>query len=137
MSFVDPEYGFVYDEVNEIVKKKKITAKNVIYLAGVAMQIVETQSALTGSQKKKLVINVLKEAVRLTNTIEDDDKDLLYVSIDSLVPGAIDLIVAGASGELKINMPDLSGCGCFGKKTKTSSANDADKARSLLDKRMK
>ena len=65
--------------------------------------------------KKEITINILKEIVRVTTTIPEDDKAMIYSSIDLIAPGAIDLIVAGASGKLNINIPPLPAmCGCFG-----------------------
>lgn len=115
MSFIDDSGKALFKTVSGIIKNKKVTAANVVYLTGVVMEVVEKEQSLEGNDKKVVVVNILKEIVRLSPSIKEEEKDLLYMSIDNLVPGAIDLIVAGASGQLNINIqPLLSKCGCFG-----------------------
>lgn len=112
-SFIDDDYTELFSLVERAIKNKKITADNVVYLAGVVMEIVEKQNMMTGYDKKQFVVNSLKEVVRISKSIADEQKPALYMAIQTIVPGAIDLIVAGASGNLFINIPMADG-GCFG-----------------------
>lgn len=112
-SFISDEYNQIFKVILRSIRNKKITSTNVIYLAGVVMEEVEKQTAMSPKDKKKFVVNALKEAVRLSSQIPDDEKPMLYTAIQSLVPGAIDLIVAGTNGELAINIPVPEGCSCF------------------------
>lgn len=137
-SFIQPEYTVFYDQVAAIVGNKKVTAENVVYLAGSAMQIVDKQKEMTGLQKKNLVINIIKEVVRNQKSIKKDEKQMIYIMIDQLVPGAIDLIVAGANGELGINENEVKGClPCLNIKKKTKVENNPEnannKARTLFN----
>lgn len=122
MSFIEPEFMQIYKKVAVIIKDKKITATNVMYLVGVVMEIVEKEQSLTSRQKKQMVVDSLKETVRLSTKIPEDSKDSIYGAIDMIAPGAIDLIIAGANGELNINLP--AGCGCFGGKKESTTARD-------------
>lgn len=116
-SFIDDDYSEIFRTVSKAIKGRKITAANIIYLAGLIMEEVESQNdfPMNGYDKKQFVVNALKEVVRLSKDIPADDKPALYVAIQNLVPGAIDLIVAGANGDLAINLQEITSC-CFGKK---------------------
>lgn len=130
-SFVQPEYISIYNKVAEIVKNRKVTNANVMFLVGVAMEVVEKNKELSGEEKKELVINIIKEVVRKSKSIPD--KETVYASIDMMAPGAIDLIVAGANGLLNINL-DTSGCsGCF----KSQKSKPQTAARDLATTRIK
>lgn len=131
-SFIDDKYSQLFKIISRSIKNKKITATNVMYLAGIVMEEVEKQTVMTDSEKRQFVVNALKEAVRLSPHISDDEKPILYTAIQSLVPGAVDLIVAGASGELAINIPDLAGCSCFAPKKETPKA-----AKRLFNKKIR
>ena len=109
-TFIQPEYKIFYDQIAAIIGNKKVTASNIIYLAGSAMQIVENAKEMTGPEKKELVLNILKEVVRKQRSIVEDEKQILYMMIDQLVPGAVDLVVAGANGELGINEAEIRSC---------------------------
>ena len=129
-SFVQPEYMEIYNKVFTVVKGRKITPSNVMFLVGITMEVVEKNKELSGDQKKELVINIMKEIVRKSKDIPD--KEIVYASIDMMAPGAIDLIVAGANGLLNINL-DNSGClSCFKSKPKPQTA-----ARDLATSRIK
>lgn len=133
-SFIDEDYADLFAVVAKMVKNKKVTADNVVYLAGVIMEEVEKQNSMNGYDKKQFVVNALKEIVRLSKYIPDDQKPMTYLAIQTLVPGAIDLIVAGASGDLAINIPQISpGCfDCFKKEDPPKTA-----AKQLFNKKVK
>ena len=134
MSFIDDKTKYIYRTVSRVIKDKKITAVNVMYITGIVMEVVEKEQSYTGKEKKKLVVNIIKEAVRMSDMAEDE-KDLMYLSIDNLVPPAIDLIVTGASGKLNINIEKLSEmCGCFGA---AKQPPEQTAARELVNKKLK
>ena len=62
------------------------------------MQIVEQYPALTGSEKKALVIRLAHKVIEDLDGISDEDRDNYQLAIDLLLPGAIDLIVAASKG---------------------------------------
>ncbi len=132
-SFIDEDYVDLFAIVSKMVKNKKVTADNVVYLAGVIMEEVEKQNSMNGYDKKQFVVNALKEIVRLSKYIPDDQKPVTYLAIQMLVPGAIDLIVAGASGDLAINIPTSNSCfSCFKKEDPPKTA-----AKQLFNKKVK
>ena len=135
MSFVSKDEKALYTTVYKMIKNKKVTSTNIIYLAGVIMEVVEKDWS---GDKKEITINILKEIVRVSPSIPEDQKEMLYSSIDFLAPGAIDLIVAGASGQLNINMPPLpAACGCFGGLGSSKQPPEQTTAKDLLHANMK
>ena len=67
------------------------------------MQFTQTIGGMTGSEKKKLVIDVLK--ARVSETVEDGElADGLNMFIDFSLPSVIDSFVALNNGETKIKI---------------------------------
>ena len=67
------------------------------------MEIVEQYENKTGTEKKELALNVLKDLIK-SAPIGDDDKALLEALItDETMSDAIDVIVKVAKGEFEIS----------------------------------
>lgn len=108
MSFIQPEFKNIFDKVQQLTRKKKITSENVFYFVGIVMEIMEKENTLTGRQKKQLTIDSLKEIVRVTNTIPEERKEAVYNAIDMTAPAAIDFIISSSKREMNLNL--ISGC---------------------------
>jgi hypothetical protein len=129
-SFIPSEYNDLYTTVAKMIKGKQVTAENVIYLTGIIMEVVEEQVSMTESEEIEFVTDALKEFVRVSAVIPEEDKEMVYHAIQFLVPGAIELILAATKGKLNINVPSLSSCAsCFG----TKSAPTLTTAKDLVD----
>ena len=84
------------------VHNEKITPTNIIVIATELMQIVEKYKGLTGSQKKMLIVNVIKKIVN-NQTDSDETRIALNTIIDLTLPVVIDNLVSAMNGEIKFN----------------------------------
>mgnify|MGYP003340223546 CR=1 FL=1 len=82
------------------VHQNKITPTNIVMISSELIQIVEKYNTLTGSQKKMLVINVIKKIVNEESNT-DEEKVALNVIIDSTLPHMIDGFVDAINGMMK------------------------------------
>ena len=82
------------------VHQNKITPTNIVIIASELIQIVEKYNGLTGTQKKMLVINVIKKIVNEESNT-DEEKVALNVIIDITLPHVIDGFVDAINGMMK------------------------------------
>jgi hypothetical protein len=82
------------------VHQNKITPTNIVMIASELIHIVEKYNGLTGTQKKMLVINVIKKIVNEESNT-DEEKIALNIIIDSTLPHMIDGFVDAINGMMK------------------------------------
>jgi len=91
-------------ETKEFLKKlmdgKKMDASEMLFATTNLMEFVKDYQELTGKEKKKLVEETIKGYI---DDIDDDDndKDLLNIIFEKVLPVAIDLFVDVARGKYK------------------------------------
>lgn len=93
-------------KVSALISGKELTTSTVLSLLTTLIQGVEVYK-LNGSDKKKIVMAVLRNRAETISNAEDRGAVLLL--IDTVVSGMIDTIVAAASGQFSIN---VRGCCC-------------------------
>lgn len=79
-----------------IIDGKEINTANVLSIVAQLMIAVGKYQNLSGSQKKELVIYVLKSFIGDSSDINADTKSELLVMFDWVIPSAIDLLVAAS-----------------------------------------
>jgi hypothetical protein len=84
------------------VHSEKLNASNIIAIATELMQVVEKYKTMTGSQKKTLVINVIKKLVN-SRVDDESDKKTLNTIIDLTLPTVIDNLVDAMNGNIKFD----------------------------------
>jgi hypothetical protein len=91
----------LYNHVKSI-HHEKITALNVIYITTELMQLVQKYKELTGTQKKLMVVNVIK---KLINSQVDcpEDRLALTIIVDTTLPIVIDNLIDAMKGNLKFD----------------------------------
>jgi len=92
----------IYDGVKKTFLETTITTGNVIILAVQAMQLVERTPNLTGSDKKRIVIQVVKLIVDEFD-LDSETKAAIHLVIDTTLPVSIDLIISASRGEFGLN----------------------------------
>lgn len=92
----------VFEDTKKAFEGETITSSSIITLAVRAMELVEKLPALSGSEKKQVVVQVVKLIIDETE-LSDDDNAKIDVIIDTTLPLAIDFIVAASRGVLNIN----------------------------------
>lgn len=92
----------IYNTAKETLGADVISPANVLNLTVALMEAVEKCRELTGSQKKTLVVDVIKRLLDETNMSEEDNKTLDTI-IELTVPTAIDVIIAATHGNVHIN----------------------------------
>jgi hypothetical protein len=80
----------------------KITTLNVVLISTNLMQIVEKYPKITGSQKKALVIHVLKKFA--VDHLDGDDETALLIFINTFLPSVIDAMISIDKKELAIKI---------------------------------
>ena len=92
----------VFKDAKSLFQGETLNAGTIITLAVRAMELVEKLPQLSGSEKKGIVIEVVKLMVDETD-LSDEDNAKIDVIIDTTLPIAIDLIVAASRGLVDIN----------------------------------
>lgn len=92
----------IYNGVKKSFNEKTITTANVVVLAVQAMQLVEKLPNLAGSDKKNIVIQVVKLIVDEFE-LDADTKAAIHLIIDTTLPMTIDLIVSASRGAFGLN----------------------------------
>lgn len=82
------------------VHQNKITPMNIVMITSELIQVVEKYNTLTGTQKKMLVINVIKKIVNEESNT-DEEKTALNVIIDNTLPLMIDGFISAINGMMK------------------------------------
>jgi hypothetical protein len=85
----------IIPQLNDI----KLDSKNIIETLHKVMEIVEKiDNTLKGINKKNLVMNCIKHLIEKRNDLSEKEKELLNSSVETIVPQAIDVIVAVSNG---------------------------------------
>lgn len=102
------------DEVAELVKKiQTISFNNEADLAGViltAMSFMSTFTKISGSSKKEIVVEALKQVVEEQDIFDESTKMLLLNLISIAAPRIIDVIYEAANTKLIFNSKGLCCC---------------------------
>jgi len=100
------------EDLKSIVSKKQVTPANVLFIVTQLMIVVAKYNNLTGSQKKKLVIYVLRSFIKYSDDIENDTKQELLLMFDIIIPDVIDLLVTASNSKFafKVKKSLLSCC---------------------------
>jgi hypothetical protein len=104
----------VEEQVGSLLKDVVIGAQSLVMVAKVAMEVVEGAQALTGPQKKAMVLQVVRRVVERHN-FEDAAQRLLCLSLldSGVLDAAVDLTVSAAKGAIMVNTPlRKGGCAC-------------------------
>ena len=92
----------LYESLCMIIANKKVTTINIVMIATNLMQIVEKYPKIAGTQKKSLVIQVLKKFV--IDQSDGDTENALLLFIDTFLPSVIDTIISVDVKEIVINI---------------------------------
>ena len=99
-----------YAAVQRKIKDRKFTAADVVPFAVLGMQVVE-KLEVSGPEKKDLVVRLAQRLVQ--DYVPEEEQDNIELAVSTLLPGAIDQIVAASKGQLNLNLGSLKGCfGC-------------------------
>ena len=92
----------LYESLSIIIGSEKITTVNIALVATNLMQIVEKYPKISGSQKKALVIHVLKKFV--IDQVDGEAETALILFIDTFLPSIIDVIVSVDKKEVYVKI---------------------------------
>ncbi len=92
------------ETINKIISNIPfpIDKKNMFNYIEKAMQQVEKIKGIPGSNKYRLLIEILEIAIKKTSLSEDDQKELTTL-INFVLPNFVDVIIKATKGELNIN----------------------------------
>ena len=103
--FDEKTIEFLYNNLNA----SSITTANIIEVTTKLMQLVESYPLLKGSQKKNIVIFVLKKFV--TSKVDVESQQQVLSFIDLFLPSVIDTLISLDNSEIEIKMKKC--CGSF------------------------
>ena len=92
----------VYEDAKLALNGQPLDSSTLLSLSITIMEIVEKLPNLTGPEKKRVVIEVVKLMVDETELSEEDNAKV-DVIIETVLPIAIDLIVAASRGSFSLN----------------------------------
>lgn len=92
----------IYKRLRSMAIDRNITAGNVAIMASQIMELVEKYPELTGQEKQKIVIQLMK---RMTEESElgEEQKRLVSSIIDIALPNIINVVIKATHGLLEIN----------------------------------
>ena len=83
----------VYDKVRAAINKPRITAGDILGIASIAMVLVQKVTGLSGTQKKEMVVGVIKLIVDESGLVNDTDLPMVNIYIETLLPDAIEVLL--------------------------------------------
>lgn len=84
--------------IKNFTKDDGLNASNIMMLVSTLMETIGKYKNLSGPDKKRIVILVLKHAIDVSN--EDvNTKEILNLAMENIVPHAIDIMVDIANGK--------------------------------------
>jgi hypothetical protein len=92
----------LYTTLGNVIKDENISTLNIVLIATNLMQLVESYPNLNGSDKKELVIHVLKMAVE--DSLEGDVKINVLLFIEIFLPSVIDTIISVDKKEINVKI---------------------------------
>ena len=100
--------------LHSIINKNGITNDNIMVITTNLMTAISKYENITGKDKKKIIIDLLKDTIN--NTVYDDGiKNLLQVIIDTIIPGSIDLIIDISKGKYDFDKIQKNTKKCYNK----------------------
>ncbi|CAH6420193.1 Hypothetical protein UVM_LOCUS74 [uncultured virus] len=107
------EFDRLFSAVKQSVASRKLSPSNIVIVATQAMQLVERSTALSGPEKKELVVSVLERLIDELPTVAPQDANdyrdlLMFVKVS--LPSVIDAIVAASRQKLSLNKLGQSSC---------------------------
>ena len=97
----DSNVKALYNQLNNLLHGQKLTSSNIVTITLHLMQFVEKYPNIKGSQRKKIVIQVLKQFV--ADKVDDptEEENILLI-IQMTIPSLIDTIISVDKGEIAI-----------------------------------
>lgn len=104
-----------FDMVSAEAESIPLNASTLLDLVRSAMELVEVKAVLSGADKKRIVLHVVRCVVMRTEFESPEVKQLCLTMLDrGVVSAAIDLAATASKGHLAINMPVFNKKGCAG-----------------------
>lgn len=101
-----PEFGKLKQLASQIVSHKQWDAALIVSLGGSLAAEANKLTSLSGSQKKQLVLdvvkNVLNEFVKAATDVSEEKQKQLEFVVESVLPASLDLAVAAARGKFDL-----------------------------------
>jgi hypothetical protein len=99
----------VLEQLADLIAGEEITQATLVTICLSAMQLVEHVPKLNGTEKKQVVLLVLKQLV--TNHINDlQQKLILFNVIDNIIPVTIDTFVSVDNQKIKFHVRKCFSC---------------------------
>jgi hypothetical protein len=104
----------VEERVGAVMKDAVVNAQSLVAFAKAAIEVVEEVAALTGAQKKAMVLQVVRRIVEKHNFEDATQRLACLTLLDSgALDAAIDLFISATRGGLLVNTPiRKGGCAC-------------------------
>jgi hypothetical protein len=84
--------------IKTVTRDDGLNAGNIMMLVSTLMETVGKYKKLSGPDKKRIVILVLKHAIDTSNE-DSNTKEILNLAMENIVPPAIDIMVDIANGK--------------------------------------
>jgi len=101
-NFFEKCFQEVFEQAQEVVDKRGLSMRNIVFVVTHLMQVVEKMDGLTGPDKKELIINVVEKLLETTD-LDDHLKDSLKDFVDTTLPSTIEVIVSASKNQLDLN----------------------------------
>lgn len=89
----------VYNTATSGIRQRRLSAGTIISISAQLMQIVEQYPALSGTQKKEVVIAVIHKIIAASDLTDQEKMDLTFI-VDTLLDVTINFIIRAYNGEI-------------------------------------
>lgn len=91
----------VYDKLRGMITHKTVTVANIIGIVTMVMQLVQQFAGVEGSDKKKIVVNVISRLVKEI-PMSPEDKMAVEAIVATTLDKTIDFVMAVANGDIDL-----------------------------------
>ena len=112
MSEMSTQFDKIYNEVLEGIHTKSVDPSDLVVISTSAMQIVQKYPNLTGSDKKRLVIDVMSKLVSESDLVSEEQQEDAQAFLQHALPNMIDTVVNAYQHKIKLKKVGQK-CGCI------------------------
>jgi len=99
-----------YKKVLATISKKQLKVGELASIASMSILLVQRMKNLGGNQKKQMVVDIVTMIVEKTDLIAESDKPMANIYIETLLPAAIDELVAAYKDRKNFKLPSCLDC---------------------------
>jgi len=98
--------------LKKLIANYGLSNENIMFIVTNMMSNIGKYKTLTGLEKKEVVIILVNKAIDESNELDDQVKDVLKMTMQTVVPTAIDIMIDISKGRYKFKYLPRLAAGC-------------------------